>query len=36
VRLQRPGKGAVDAGAFLRGYDLPPGTVLPSPEDSAS
>ena len=35
LRLQRPGKGAMDAAAFLRGYDLPPGTVLPSPEESA-
>ncbi len=29
VRLQRPGKAAADADAFLRGYDLPVGTVLP-------
>ena len=27
-RLQRPGKAASDAGDFLRGYDLPVGTVL--------
>jgi methionyl-tRNA formyltransferase len=27
-RLQRPGKAASDADAFLRGYDLPVGTVL--------
>jgi len=27
-RLQRPGKAAADADAFLRGYDLPVGTVL--------
>ncbi len=29
LRLQRPGKAAADADAFLRGYDLPVGTVLP-------
>jgi methionyl-tRNA formyltransferase len=28
-RLQRPGKAAMPADAFLRGYELPPGTVLP-------
>lgn len=28
-RVQRSGKGPTDAGAFLRGYDLPVGTVLP-------
>ena len=28
-RLQRAGKGAVDARAFLRGFPLPAGTVLP-------
>jgi methionyl-tRNA formyltransferase len=28
VRLQRPGKGPVDARAFLNGYRLPPGSVL--------
>ena len=27
-RLQRAGRGAVDAQAFLRGFDLPAGTVL--------
>jgi methionyl-tRNA formyltransferase len=31
-RLQRPGKSAMEADAFLRGYDLPPGTILPSPD----
>ena len=31
LRLQRPGKSAVAADAFLRGFDLPAGTVLPSP-----
>jgi len=30
--LQRPGKSATDAEAFLRGYDLPVGTVLESPQ----
>jgi len=30
LKLQRPGRGAVEAGAFLRGFALPPGTVLPS------
>ncbi|HEY3917318.1 MAG TPA: methionyl-tRNA formyltransferase [Stellaceae bacterium] len=30
LRLQRPGRGAVEADAFLRGFALPPGTVLPS------
>lgn len=28
TRLQRPGKGPMAAGDFLRGYKLPPGTVL--------
>jgi methionyl-tRNA formyltransferase len=28
--LQRPGRGPVEADAFLRGFALPPGTVLPS------
>ncbi len=28
-RVQRPGKAAADAEAFLRGYDLAPGAVLP-------
>jgi methionyl-tRNA formyltransferase len=31
VKLQRPGKSAQDADAFLRGFALPAGTVLPSP-----
>ena len=30
AKLQRPGRGPVDADAFLRGFALPPGTVLPS------
>ena len=29
--LQRPGKAAQAADAFLRGFALPAGTVLPSP-----
>ncbi|MDF1794006.1 MAG: methionyl-tRNA formyltransferase [Thalassobaculaceae bacterium] len=28
TRVQRPGKGAVDVQAFLRGFQIPPGTVL--------
>src|SRR5437764_9116298 len=31
VKLQRPGKAAQSADAFLRGFPLPPGTVLPAP-----
>ncbi len=34
-RMQRPGKAAMDADAFLRGYVLTPGMVLPSPGDNA-
>ncbi len=30
VTLQRPGRGPVEADAFLRGFVLPTGTVLPS------
>jgi methionyl-tRNA formyltransferase len=30
LRLQRPGRGPVDADAFLRGFTLSPGTRLPS------
>jgi methionyl-tRNA formyltransferase len=30
VTLQRPGRGPIAADAFLRGFALPPGTVLPS------
>ena len=30
--MQRPGKSATDAEAFLRGYDLPVGTVLEPPK----
>ncbi len=32
LRVQRPGKAALDAAAFLRGARLAPGTLLPSPE----
>ncbi|MFQ6017293.1 MAG: methionyl-tRNA formyltransferase [Kiloniellaceae bacterium] len=35
IRVQRPGKAAVDAAAFLRGFRLEPGTVLPPPEAGA-
>jgi methionyl-tRNA formyltransferase len=31
VRLQRPGRAGLPAAAFLRGYKLPPGTVLELP-----
>ena len=31
LRLQRPGRAPMEADAFLRGYALPPGTVLPFP-----
>ncbi|MFI4999932.1 MAG: methionyl-tRNA formyltransferase [Reyranellales bacterium] len=31
LKLQRPGKAAVGADAFLHGFALPAGTVLPSP-----
>jgi len=34
LRLQRPGRGALDAAAFLRGFALPPGTMLPCPATS--
>ena len=29
THLQRPGRAAMEAGDFLRGFPLPPGTVLP-------
>src|ERR1700736_4872527 len=29
LRLQRPGRAALDASAFLRGFPIPPGTRLP-------
>jgi methionyl-tRNA formyltransferase len=31
IRVQRPGKAALEAAAFLRGAGLAPGTVLPEP-----
>jgi methionyl-tRNA formyltransferase len=31
LKLQRPGKSAIEADAFLRGFALAAGTVLPSP-----
>jgi methionyl-tRNA formyltransferase len=34
LRLQRPGRAALDGDAFLRGFALPPGTVLPCPATS--
>ena len=34
LRLQRAGRGALDTAAFLRGFALPPGTVLPCPATS--
>ncbi|HLY46210.1 MAG TPA: methionyl-tRNA formyltransferase [Stellaceae bacterium] len=34
LRLQRPGRGALDAAALLRGFALPPGTLLPCPATS--
>jgi methionyl-tRNA formyltransferase len=34
LTLQRAGRGALDAAAFLRGFALPPGTVLPCPATS--
>ena len=34
LRLQRPGRAPLDTAAFLRGFALPPGTVLPCPATS--
>jgi methionyl-tRNA formyltransferase len=34
LRLQRPGRSALDAAAFLRGFALKPGTLLPCPATS--
>jgi methionyl-tRNA formyltransferase len=31
LRLQRPGRGALDTADFLRGFPIPPGSVLPCP-----
>lgn len=37
TRVQRPGKGPMDTVDFLRGFPLPPGTILgqPTPQDPA-
>jgi methionyl-tRNA formyltransferase len=34
LRLQRPGRGALDAAALLRGFPIPAGTQLPCPATS--
>jgi methionyl-tRNA formyltransferase len=34
LRLQRPGRAAIDAEAVLRGYAIAPGTRLPCPATS--
>jgi methionyl-tRNA formyltransferase len=34
LRLQRPGRAALEASAFLRGFPIPPGTILPCPATS--
>src|SRR5207247_363151 len=34
LRLQRPGRAALDTDAFLRGFALMPGTLLPCPATS--
>jgi methionyl-tRNA formyltransferase len=34
LRLQRAGRAALDAEAFLRGFAIPPGTILPCPATS--
>jgi len=34
LRLQRPGRSALDTAAFLRGFGLTPGTLLPCPATS--
>ncbi len=34
TRLQRAGRGALEAGAFLRGFPIPEGTILPCPATS--
>jgi methionyl-tRNA formyltransferase len=34
LRLQRPGRGPLDTAAFLRGFALTPGTLLPCPATS--
>jgi methionyl-tRNA formyltransferase len=34
LTLQRPGRAPLDGAAFLRGFALPPGTILPCPATS--
>jgi methionyl-tRNA formyltransferase len=34
LRLQRPGRAPLEAPAFLRGFPIPPGTLLPCPATS--
>src|SRR5438067_2143226 len=34
LKLQRPGRGALDADALLRGFPIPAGTLLPCPATS--
>ncbi len=34
VRLQRAGRAALESSAFLRGFAIPPGTILPCPATS--
>ena len=34
LRLQRPGRGPLDAAAFVRGFPITPGTLLPCPATS--
>jgi len=34
IRLQRPGRAALETPAFLRGFPIPPGTLLPCPVTS--
>jgi len=34
LRVQRPGRAVLDAAAFLRGFPISPGTVLPCPATS--
>jgi methionyl-tRNA formyltransferase len=34
LRLQRAGRAAMETAALLRGFALPPGTVLPCPATS--
>jgi methionyl-tRNA formyltransferase len=34
LRLQRPGRAPLDAAELLRGYPIPPGTILPCPATS--